>query len=174
MDPYYGVFFNGDDKYGYAETIGQHIDEFELPDTGLVNNWNPIKLRLVDGEIVDYLGSDLTCRLCSERLTEILQHSATKDDAIQWLPVKVEHGSRNLLYSILHFHNPPDVLCQKETIFAGDFVAKPVFLRRRIENHHVFSYPTAGELKLFVSKPVKLAIEAAKCTGMVFEKTAVR
>jgi len=174
MDPYYGVYFSGDDKYGYAETVDQKSDTFELPETGLLDNWHPMSLRLVGGKIADYLGSNLSCRLCSDRLREILERAATKEDAIQWLPLIVANESRGLSYSILHFHNPPDVLCRKETIFAGDFVAKPVFLRHRIENHQVFAYPTAGKRKLFISKRVKLAIEAAKCTGMVFEKTAVR
>jgi len=174
MKQYFVILFNGDTNYGYAETVGKKVDDFVLPNNGQVKGWKPLRLKLKEGRCVDYLGSDLSCRLCSDPLKGILTSFASPEDFIQWLPVKVTDGKVARNYWILHFYNSGQALDKSKTIFAGDFVVKPVFSEYLLVNRHVFSYPMAGELSLFVSKPVMVAIKAANCSGIVFSKAAVR
>jgi len=148
-------------------------DIFRLPKAGRVNNWNPLTLNLVDGEFADYLGSNLGCRLCSDRLKSILDSHAFVSDDIQWLPVVVEQGTIKKNYSILHFPNPPDILHKNKTIFVDDFVVKPVLSADAIGQHKVFSYPKGGELPLFITQSVKEAIDSEGCTGLEFTRVAV-
>lgn len=141
-------------------------DIFRLPKIGHFNNWNPLTLDLVDGEFADFLGSNLGCRLCSDRLKSILDSHASVDDDIQWLPVVVQQTTLKKTYSILHFPNPPDILHKNKTIFLDDFVVKPVLSADAIGQHKVFSYPRGGELPLFITQSVKEAIDREGCTGM--------
>lgn len=172
---YYKILFGDDETFGVAYPV-EKIGLFLLPESGPVQDWKPLTLELRDGEFADYLGSELGCRLCSDRLRSILQKHASPDDELQWLPVVVQQGTENRPYSILHFPNSPDVLNKEKTLFAGDtgFVVKAVFLPSALVNHSVFAYPGGGELSLFVSEPVKQAIEAAGCTGMELSVAPVR
>lgn len=166
---YFRILFDDQGTFGVAYTVVKQR-MFTLPDSGLVQDWKPPSLELRKGEFADYLASDLGCRLCSERLRSILQENASPDDELQWLDIEVSRGSERRVYSILHFPNPPDIVSKEGSIFAGDFVVKPVLLRAAIGNHTVFSYPKAGELMLFVAESVKRAIEAVGCTGIEFSR----
>jgi hypothetical protein len=169
---YYQVLFC--DKYcsGVAST-SQNQQLFTLPYVGAVEFWVPIVLELREGDFSDYLSSTLGCRLCSPRLRNILDEYRSVDDEIQWLPVTVRKGEMACVYAVLHFPHPPDVLNKDKSIFAGEFVVKPVLSRTAVENHHVFAYPKAGEAKLFISGQVKMAIESAGCTGMELSCAAI-
>lgn len=170
---YFKVLFDEEGVFGVAQTV-ETGDLFTLPYTGVVEGWHPLVLELRAGEFVDYLSSNLGCRLCSDRLKGILQSCASSDDELQWLAVEVHRGTEKRTYWVLHFPNPPDVLSPDKSIFAGEFVVKPVLSKDTIGSHQVFSFPKGGELPLFVAEPVKRAIEAAGYTGMEFCRAPVQ
>ncbi|MBD3673729.1 MAG: hypothetical protein HUJ26_09420 [Planctomycetaceae bacterium] len=165
MNSIYQALYEEDYDYGVARTI-ERKGPFYLPYTGFVEDWEPLVLRLTEGESCDYLSSNLGCRLCSGKLKNIFEDGAASTDKLQWLPVEVQSDAESLTYWILHFPDPPDVLDLEKSILAGDFVVKPVFAREKLYDHAVFSYPEAGELTFFVSEPVKCTIENASCTGL--------
>ncbi|MCA9007090.1 MAG: hypothetical protein KDA70_17580 [Planctomycetaceae bacterium] len=167
------MLFNDEAIYGVAESIDD-TKWFCLPYEGIVENWKPLKLKLVEGIFSDYLANDLGVRLCSERLKNLFDCHASSGDELQWLPVEVtgENGSSET-YEILHFPNPPDILDKNKSIYALDSVVKPVLSKTAVSGHQVFAYPHAGELRLFVSETVKTAIKTEGCTGMELSKAPV-
>lgn len=172
MRRFYKVLFREDSAYGVAYAI-DNCAIIDLPYSGRVKKWKPLLLELREGEPVDYLANSLGCRLCSNRLRQILEANASEEDELQWLPVIVKHKFDTHQYSILHFPNPPCVINESASILVDDFVVKPVLLRSAITVHAVFSYPNAGELPLFISDIVKDAIEAVGCSGIEFKLAAV-
>lgn len=171
MKKYYQIFYN-DDVSGFGKSLED--DLFFLPKNGIIKEWSSIKLELIDGGFSDYLASSLGCRLCSKKLKSLFQENAGIDDNIQWLDVDVKKGNEVQQYYILHFPSPPNNLCQEDSIFAGEFVVKPVLKSSLIENCHVFAYPNAGSLKLFVSEQLKELIKSENITGLELELAAVR
>ena len=156
----------------YAEV--KEARAFQLPDSGIVERWQPFVLRLRKGDLADYLSSNLGCRLCSDRLKAILGKCAAPIDELQWLPVDVRRLDESHPYWILHFPSPPDVLDRNATIFAAGFVAKPVLSKDAVKGHHVFSHPGDGGLRLFVERSVTKAFKAAKLKGIKWSRAAIR
>lgn len=170
---YYKMLFDENDRYGVAY-IKDGPELFILPDDGLVIEWHPIRFELRDGIRSDFLANDIGCRLCSEDLKHILQKHSSPNDSLQWLPVCVCDGGVDYRYWILHLPNQPDVLQKDATIFAGKYVVKAVLAESLVNGHHVFAYPQAGELAIFVSSEVKNAVEASRLTGMEYSKIPIR
>jgi hypothetical protein len=169
---YYRMFFLEDPKFGVAWTDSP--TDIVLPYLGQVESWIPPVLQLRDGEYPDYLSSSLACRLCSERLMNILQGCASENDNLQWLKVLVRRNGQEQVYHVLHFPSPPEVLNKQKTIFAGeDFVVKPVLCATAARDHQVFTYPKNEGLPLFVSQTVKNKIELAGCTGIEFSRLRI-
>ena len=170
MGRYYRLLAAEDYNFGVAyDAAGSTL--FLLPDEGRAEGWMPKVLGLREGGYADYLASELGCRLCSERLKGILEEGASELDVLQWLEVEVTKGEEKRRYYILHFPMPPDVLDGSRTLYAAaDVVVKAVLSKDRAEGHRVFGFPKAGMLRTIVSKEVKRAIEAAKCTGLSFSK----
>ncbi len=171
MERYFRMMFRQRDEFEVARRVGAG-DTFNLPD-GPVRDWEIIDLELSDGDFPDYLASDLGCRMCSQNLRDLLIDHAAPRDSFQWLEVRVTKEWDSRAYFILHFPNPPDVLDELKTIFADDFVVKPVVSAAKAHGHQVFAYPKCGTLALFVAPVVKEAIEAAGYTGMVFSPLPV-
>ncbi|MFO0428202.1 MAG: imm11 family protein [Planctomyces sp.] len=179
---YYQILFDDENTYGVAYLSEEQQGNacfpppgiFQLPYTGVVKDWKRLTLELQEGDFADYLSSNLGCRLCSDRLRCIFQACASPHDEFQWLAVDVCRAAETRAYWILHFPNPPEVLDRKQSIAAGDFIVKPVLSNAATICHHVFSYPKAGALKLFVAESVKRAINAASCTGMEFSPAPIR
>jgi hypothetical protein len=169
---YYKVLFQDNETLGVGYTVEQR-DLFFLPDSGRVENWQPINLVLRDGGFPDYLASNLGCRLCSEVLKRILDDGAAPADELQWLEVRVRKDTEQRPYYILHFPNPPDVLDKSRTIFAGDFVVKAVLSIEKTKDHRVFAYPGCGCLPLFVAGDVNRAIQKHVCTGLEISRAPV-
>jgi hypothetical protein len=172
MTNYYKVLFQEEESLGIGHTV-ESRDLFFLPDTGTVDGWQPLVLELREGDYPDYLACNLGCRLCSERLKDILQSRASPSDVLEWLEVVVRKQGQERRYFILHFPQAPDVLDKKKTIFAGDFVVKAVLSKDAVAGHQVFAYPKCGCLPLFISEEVSRAIDEEQCTGMEFSKLPV-
>ena len=166
---FYKVLFKEHESRGVGYAVG--IDGlFFLPDSGVVENWQPLVLQLRDGGFPDYLASDLGCRMCSERLKTILDRNAASSDVTQWLDATVIMYGEERRYYILHFPQPPDILDKTKSIFAGSFVVKPVLSADLAGPHCVFGYPNCGKLPLIVCERAKRAILASGCSGIEFSK----
>src|SRR5262249_41110012 len=108
-------------------------------------------------------------RLCSAKLRSILESNAGVADMLQWLEIAVCGLGEKRTYHILHFPAPPDVLDHDKTLYQPKHVVlKPVLSQEKAKSHHVFTYPQAGGLKLFVSRRVRTAIRTGACTGIQF------
>lgn len=161
-----------EDAFGVGRALAPDA-WLSLPMAGMVQRWEPLQLELEGGQYPDYLASDLACRICSERLREILQNHASPLDSLQWLEAIVSNGADARQYFVLHFPQPPDILDARKTIFAGDFVVKAVLSKHRVNGHHVFGYPNCGQLPLFISDQVRQAVERAHCTGMEIARVPI-
>src|SRR5690242_6574940 len=123
---YHKITFSDEIPFGIAQLQEQDITGscfpppgiFLLPYSGSVTDWTSLSLLLTNGDFVDYLASDLGCRLCSSRLKSLIQAHASDLDVLQWLPVTVMCSSDAKDYFILHFPSPPDILNRDDTIFA--------------------------------------------------------
>jgi hypothetical protein len=133
------------------------------------DNWRVVTFALKNGEYPDYLANDLGWSLCSRKLKDILNGSASSVDSIQWLDARVVHPSgESRRYYILHLPMRPDVLDGEKTIYAAKgFVVKPCLRPDAIGNHAVFSYPGAT-VRVIVAEHVRDAIVSADCTGIDF------
>jgi hypothetical protein len=171
MECFYRILFQEDENLGVAFT--RSPTELLLPYTGRVENWISLGFELRDGDFPDYLANNLGCRICSSRLKDILERSASARDVLQWLEVRVQKGTQERLYYVLHFPEPPDVLDKRRTLFSGgDFVVKPVLSQAATAVHGVFTYPKNEGLPFFVSEKVKQEIERVGCTGLEFSSVA--
>jgi hypothetical protein len=167
--PIYGVILNDDPRLGTAESL-EELPLLLLPEEGFVNNWGPFVFELRDGRFGDYLACEISLRLCSQRLRDILQQKASPDDVLQWLDIQIRRGSEERQYFVLHFPEPRDVLDKEHTVYGANerSVIKPAFSKRLCEKYNIFPSPRKGGQGFFIRAQVKEAIEAAKCTGMEF------
>jgi len=164
---YFNIYFDEVENLGTGRSRSE--DLLFLPDRGVVRDWVPPRLDLVDGEFPDYLASDLGCRLCSDRMRQVLASAASPADVLQWLPVEVSRGGDSRRYWLLHFPEPVEALGPR-TVQQGDFVVKPVLSVAAMGGHAVFTYPGGEGVALVVDEHVKDALTQAGCTG--FECTA--
>jgi hypothetical protein len=145
-----------------------------LPDSGLVENWKELKLNLVEGDFTDYLLSDESLRICSEKMREILDRGALRGDRLQWLPARVAtRGGKSRPYYVLHFPDLPDILDCKHSTVINTMVVKPVFRAEALSDHGVFSYRKGGDQSLFVNASTKQRLEDEGCTGLEFSPAKV-
>lgn len=167
---YYSIYFDDSEDFGIGRSRSEEL-RF-LPDRGSVDEWVAPTLDLVEGTFPDYLSSDLSVRLCSDRMRHILQSSASPTDVLQWLPVQVLRGDDARDYWVLHFPEPVCAL-GKQTIWQGDFVVKPVLSKARLRGHAVLTYPGAEGVALVVNEKARNALALASCTGFECALTAV-
>ena len=109
MKNFYKVSFYQEFIYGVG--FPEKEEDFDVPEDGIITNWNPILLNLKDGSFSDYQANSEACRLCSSKLRSIIDRNKSPQDQIQWLPmvVKDEHGEERE-YFILHFPVIYDVI----------------------------------------------------------------
>lgn len=159
---YYHVYFDESEDLGVGRSRSEGT--WFAPEVGPVTAWTEPELELTNGAFPDYLASDLGCRLCSERMKQVLESSATRADVVQWLPVQVISRDGVRRYWFLHFPEPVAAL-GKLTIRQGDFVVKPFLSKARLRGHAVLTYPGGEGVALVVSETVKRALESAALTG---------
>ncbi|QLQ17016.1 MAG: hypothetical protein HZY73_16680 [Micropruina sp.] len=155
--------------YGTDDPVGDGL----LAEPGRPDHWPPLDLTVDEGVPTDYLANNLGVRLCSPRLRTILDQGAGPSDELQWLDAHVidQHGSRP--YHVLHFPTVPDVLDRGHTIWVDDeLVVIPVIASGKVAHHRIFTIPGGG-IRMIVANDVRLAIRAARCTGISFSRVAV-
>jgi hypothetical protein len=169
---YFRICFKDDDRIGIGRTV-EKLPLFIPPYNGEISGWKELVLILEDGDYPDYLSSNFGGRICSERMRNIFDELATKDDHLQWLSVKVKSDSEERQYHYLHFPSPPDVLHPKLTTFVGKGMAvKPVFCAEASMPHAVFSYPKSA-IALIVNEKVWKRILKERLSGLIFYKMPV-
>ena len=171
---YYGLFGKESKMMGIAY-VPEGTPLFLLPDTGWIDNWQPMVMELREGGFVDYLANNRAWKLFSPKLKDILENSKGDRDAIQWLPVIVrsEDGEERD-YFIMHIYEEHDVLDKDKTIYGNsNFIIKPVISQRLAAKHHIFAFIRAGGIRYCFSERVRKKVLAGKCTGVTFEPYAV-
>lgn len=127
-------------------------------------------LHLKEGEFVDYLTSNLSLRIYSEKLKSIIDPFLTNIDKPIWHPIKVKHEYLNETrdYFILQFLIQPDVLDSEKTVYLDakkKRIIKAYFEENLILNRHIFTYKEYANPTI-ISVELKNAIQKAKCTGI--------
>ena len=125
----------------------------------------------LDAEPVDFQPNFLFWPLCSPRLRDILDGSKSPADAIDWIPVKLATPRGPLEYFRLESPPKPELLHPSSIIAGGKVIVKPVLDMDRVKAHHVFMLSPDGYL--VVTAAVRKAIQATKCTGLVFMNVLV-
>ncbi len=170
---YFAIRYEDAEHFGTGQTVDKR-PLFFPPYEGRIDDWQELVLDLRDGDYPDYLSSNYCGRICSERMRRILDESATKDDHLQWLSVKVRHRGEVRQYYYLHFPHPPDVLHPQKTIFAGkDAVVKPILRAEALAPHAVFTFPKDEGESLIVSEVVKNRILERALCGLELDRMPV-
>lgn len=149
----------------------------DIPKSGYVESWSPIsfKKKSNEGELADFLSSDICGRLCSPKLKQIIDQNLTQNDIpIQWLPVTItkEESGETFDYFYLHFPDVCDSLDEEYSLFNRLGVPERIgFSFGKIKNKSICN--CKGSSTLIVSKDLRKAILDAGCTGLKFEQTIV-
>ncbi len=152
----------------------------DIPKNGYIESWQPIPFtkRKEDGELADFLSSDVCKRICSPKLKQVIDQNLTsKDILIQWLPVMItkEENGDAFDYFYLHFPEVCDSLDEEETISDPDpdwpIIQDPYFSLEKIDGKSICN--CRGSSTLIMSKDLRKAIMEAECTGLKFEQTIV-
>jgi hypothetical protein len=149
----------------------------DVPKSGYIDNWKPIPFKKIsnEGELADFLSSDICKRICSSKLKKIIDQNHTADDIpIQWLPVTItkEENGETFEYFYLHFPEVCDSLDEEYSLFNRLGVPERIgFSFSKIENKSICN--CKGSSTLIMSKDLRKAILDAGCTGLKFEQTIV-
>jgi|GEM_PF-5961141 len=133
----------------------------------------------VDGEeaFEDYQAVLHGFRLCSQRMKDIFEEHKSPDDKIQWLDATVTWNGETRPYYLLHFYEDIDILdpvLSKWNPETKKYDAlHMVYVREKIVNHNIFSYP-GSIVGLTVREFIVKEIKRQKMTGMTWEPAIVR
>jgi hypothetical protein len=140
--------------------------------SGRIVAWHGLVLDLKRGAFTDYMGSNITCRLCSATMRNVIESFTHEDPNIQWLDVDVSDGTSGVRRcSILHFCSVADVLDKNMSTFVpqtGQLI-RPCLDAEKVNGLNVFCL-LDGDLDLVVSEDVRDALIAARCTGIEFAR----
>lgn len=151
---------------------------------GRIDGWVPLDLELRDrGRYLDNIASVKRFCLYSKQLRDAIEAVLGDLDAAQWLPVTVRSvdGSEVRDYWVLQpLVNPLELVNEERSVYGkeqriyaeGPELIKAVLDPRKVEGRNLTKYPYGPHP--IVSDRIRLAIEAAGCTGVVFEPVPVR
>lgn len=180
---FYNIFYAGDFGIPFASS---DIDPVGLiPKRGGITSWTPLELVIKpgkwEGALADFVNSNLSARLCSRRLRDLLDGLRSATDEVQWLPAYVTDLAGNRVeHFVLHFPEPPDVLNLEpgETIYHNcdngqRILIRPCLSRTKAKGRKLFNIPGL-EVATIVDESVKQALEAAGMLGMEFSPIRTR
>lgn len=128
----------------------------------------------------DYQLNSLAWPLFSVKLRAVIESNLTGKEAIDWISAKVNGNGEQKTYFIPRFTQILDVLDMQRTTFVQgtNHVIRPVFSLLKVSEYNVFHMPDSNDYwkitsGLYVSEQLKKAMQAAKLTGLDFEKTSV-
>ncbi|MGI4872732.1 MAG: hypothetical protein ACRYFX_16350 [Janthinobacterium lividum] len=164
--------------------IGKNKLPFDLALKNIVFDKNGSKeldnLQSLKHIWLDYQPNCLAWPIFSDKLADILSSNASPEADINWIDVTINKGTEeSRKYHILRFNSQQEVLNREESLFSGsslDFLVRPVFARESIKDLALFcslyTFPTITG-SLYVNSAIKLAIRAAKLSGVIFEYARV-
>ncbi len=143
--------------------------EFNIPfKEGWIKEWQTKYFTLRNGEYTDYLPA-IGCRLCSEKMREVLERCKSEKDVLQWLDAKVESETgekRN--YFVLHFPVLEDVLDKKRSKYVRNILTKKVINPEACLGHEVFSYIEESSISFVVSQKAREELKKSGCRGLIY------
>ncbi len=140
-----------------------------LPKQGRVKDWVTKYFILKNGEYTDYLPANIGCRLCSEKMRDILEEYKSEKDVLQWLDAEVESETgEKRHYFILHFPVLEDVLDKKKSKYVRNVLTKQVINPRACAGHEVFSCIEESTISFIVSKKVREELKKTCCRGLIY------
>ncbi len=140
-----------------------------LPKQGLVKEWKTKYFSLKNGGYTDYLPANIGCRLCSEKMRDILDRCKSEKDVLQWLNAEVESETgEKRHYFILHFPVLEDVLDKKKSKYVRNILTNQVINPKACVGHDVFSYIEESTISFIVSQRVREELKKAGCKGLVY------
>jgi len=115
------------------------------------------------------LASNIGCRLCSEKLYDILERSKSKKDVLQWLDAEVESESgEKRRYYLLHFPEPGDLLDESKCMYFENNLVKHVLDIKACSGQEVFGYVGCSTVSFIVSQKVRDELKHARCSGLIY------
>ena len=170
MTEYYdilpGAGIGGQAGVAYLIDSGQlHL----LPEEGWVKGWEIRRFFLRNGIYADYLAADISCRLCSERLRDILERCKSEKDVLQWLDAEVESETgEKKRYYLLHFPEPEDLLDKSKCAYYKTTLLKHVIDMKASAGHEVFSYIGGSTVSFIATQKVREELKNAGCSGLIY------
>ncbi len=161
-----------------GEGVGDVPDSYEKVSvneiSGEINNWNIPEFTLEQGGFTDFQKETLGYLLISAKLRDVIDSAKSEHDVLQWLDAKVSYRGETRDYYVLHFPSQDEAVIDREhsTFNRLGIWMKQCISKAGCEKYNIFIFP-GSSLSLFVKESVKKAIEAARCTGIVFEKKNV-
>ncbi len=167
---YFYVSGKNNSSFGVAYTCDEKEVDLSKPEE--IRNWQTLSFKMEKGVMADLLPNNITLKLCSKKLKDIIEKYKSVNDKIQWLPVCVDKAGQKEDYYILHLYEYLDVLNKENTIFgAYNSVIKPVISKTSVGDHMIFTF-RGRESTFFISEDVKKHIEKEKCVGIEFDKVS--
>jgi len=151
-------------------------DDFELPwfeQAQARREWTPVRLTLCDGGVADAHGGNLTRVVYSELFRRVVDSHKAAEDSIEWMRFEVAADGEIRDFYVPVFPDCPDILHREKSIFAGDFVVKPVIDARKVGTRQVLAFDPNSD-RFFISDRIRQALVSAGCRGIEFSKTAMR
>ncbi len=140
-----------------------------LPEQGWVKGWETKYFTLRDGTYTDYLTANIGCRLCSEKLRDILERCKSDKDVLQWLDAEVvsETGEKRRYY-LLHFPEPEDLLDKTKCGYSGKILTRHAIDIKASAGHEVFSYIGGSTVSFIATPKVREELKNAGCSGLIY------
>ncbi len=128
----------------------------------------------------DYPANYFAWPIMSEKLKDIIESSATGQEGIDFIKLKVRHYSLEKIYYLLRFNKAIDSIDKENTLFVKDtdLIIKPVFRADKLDQYHIFYKPQAYDLwrissAIYVTGEVKRAIIKSGIKDVKFSKARV-
>lgn len=166
-----------------ARRANRHVYNRTKRPTGHIDGWVPLDFELRgQARFLDNIASVTQFGLYSEQLRAVIEGVLGDRDLVQWLPVTVRSvdGSEVRDYWVLHpLVDPRELIDQDASVYGegrvdvdGPVMIKAVLAYDKVEGRNIAKYPYGPNP--IVSDRIRQAVEAAGCTGVVFEPVPVR
>lgn len=141
--------------------------EEQLAAQAWVRDWEPVTLELVEGRFADYLATNLPIRLCSLRLSGLVNSYRALGDRFQWLPVNVIVDGEPIPFAALHILNGPMWLDVGHSRWQEEKLIHPVVNRELAAGRRVLGI--RDDLRSwFIEEELCEAMEDARMSGCAY------
>jgi hypothetical protein len=138
-----------------------------------VERWEPLRLRVESGKLVDQLPSNVGGRFCSERMRAVIDQHRGPLDELEWLPATVvDNSGVEHPYWVLHLLGESDFVDRSSSIMVRGFVVKAVLDSRKVAGRHLLRF-SGDSQRWIVSDQLRSAFAEAGCVGLTYTKVPV-